>query len=241
MLTISVPLSTAQLERRSAAKDATRHDAGLVQRFLGGDEPAFVEIMDRYRARLHTVALGVLRNHADAEEIVQDAFIRAHRALPLFRGDCSLATWLHRIALNRARNRYWYFFRRGRNSTLSLDSACSATNPVSFAEHLADDQAGPAHTALQREFSELVATCMPRLSPPQREILLLRNARQLSYREIGMQLGINTGTVKSRIARARESLRVLLASCCPEFGAGAQPSAWFEPQRTTSALLQISA
>jgi len=111
------PITTAKAE--SAAEAA--YDATLVTRFNAGDESAFVEIMRRYHNRLFSLAHNLLRNAADAEEIVQDAFIRAHRGLANFRGDSSLATWLYRIALNLSRNRYWYFFRRRRQDSLSLD------------------------------------------------------------------------------------------------------------------------
>src|SRR5579883_1178027 len=102
-----------------AAQAGAIEDTELVRRFVGGDETAFVEIMRRYQAKIFAVAHSLLHNHADAEEITQDTFIRAHRNLPRFRGDSSLATWLHRIAVNLARNRYWYFFRRKRHATLS--------------------------------------------------------------------------------------------------------------------------
>src|SRR5450759_2102090 len=107
---------------RRATPDAAIDDA-LVRRFAEGDEVAFVEIMERYRGKIFNVTLGLLRNHADAEEITQDTFIRAHRGLANFRGDSSFATWLYRIAVNLSRNRYWYFFRRRRQESLSLDCA----------------------------------------------------------------------------------------------------------------------
>src|ERR1051326_4826415 len=108
---------------RSAANHAARtitssaeasHDSTLVHRFKDGDESAFAEIVERYREKMFAVAFSTLRNRADAEEIAQDAFIRAHRGLANFRGDSALSTWLHRIALNLSRNRYWYYFRRRR-------------------------------------------------------------------------------------------------------------------------------
>src|SRR4051812_30540799 len=107
----SIVTDAAQAARTAASRAAARHDAILVSRFNTGDEIAFTEIMTRYRARLLNVALRRLGNHADSEEIVQDTFIRAHRALATFRGESSLSVWLHRIALNLSHNRYWYFFR----------------------------------------------------------------------------------------------------------------------------------
>ncbi len=103
-------------------QDDSSTDAELIERFKAGDESVFVEIMRRHHAKICTVAHNLLHNHADAEEIAQRHLaVRAYRNLRGFRGDSSLATWLHRIALNLARNRYWYFFRRRRHATLSLD------------------------------------------------------------------------------------------------------------------------
>jgi RNA polymerase sigma-70 factor, ECF subfamily len=203
----------------------------LVRRFNAGDDAAFVEIVTRHRERMFSVAFGMLRNRADAEEVAQEAFIRAHRGLAGFRGDASLATWLHRIALNLARNRYWYFFRRCRHSTVSLDHPSSDGNCSTFSDIVPTDAAGPEREAMAGEFSELVAVCMERLGARAREILTLRNLSDRSYVEIARELDISIGTVKSRIARARESLRALLAEACPEFGPDAQPMAWFDPVR----------
>jgi RNA polymerase sigma-70 factor (ECF subfamily) len=226
------PRSTHTENLRRSTPDVAIDDA-LVKRFAGGDESAFVEIMERYRGKIFTVTLGLLRNHADAEEITQDTFIRAHRGLANFRGDSSLATWLYRIAVNLARNRYWYFFRRRRQDSLSLDCALSADSSATFADLVADTVQDPAQETVAEEFSALVDQCMARLDARHREILTLRNVLNRSYEEIAQALGINVGTVKSRIARARENLRALLAEACPEFEPGAAASEWFLPTRAT--------
>jgi RNA polymerase sigma-70 factor (ECF subfamily) len=188
-------------------------DATLVERFKAGDENAFLEIVARHRHRLHAVADKILNNHADAEEITQDVFIRAYRGLATFRGDSSLATWLHRIATNLARNRYWYFFRRRRQSTVSLD--CPNT-PEAHSDLAAGTDLDPSEETTVNEFDEWVTICLQRLEEPHREILMLRNALDLSYDEIADELSLKIGTVKSRIARARGDLRTLLSQACPE-------------------------
>jgi RNA polymerase sigma-70 factor (ECF subfamily) len=233
--------STDRAERSMLLRTEALHDAGLVRRFNAGEANAFVEIVDRYRARMFAVAFAVLKNRADAEEIAQDTFIRAHRGLAKFRGDGTLAAWLHCIALNLSRNRYWYFHRRRRHLTLSLDGAFSDDNAATFADLVATEAAGPAREAVAREFSALVAECMQRLDQRPREILTLRNSLNLSYREIAKKLGISVGTVKSRITRARVSLRVLLSAACPEFGRDAQPVAWFDPVRPACGVEVICA
>jgi RNA polymerase sigma-70 factor, ECF subfamily len=230
------PPIQSQSERAALARQEAAYDTELVNRFNGGDETAFAEIMNRYQPRMFSVAFALLRNRADAEEIAQDTFIRAHRGLGRFRGDASLATWLHRITLNLSRNRYWYFFRRCRQSTLSLECAFKDDNRGTFSDLVASSAAGPAREAVAAEFSELVATCMKRLDAPARGILNLRNSMNRSYDEIARELGINVGTVKSRIARARENLRVLLTDACPEFGPNARPTAWFESIRSSGGI-----
>lgn len=233
--------AAASAERTARSLRSRReadHDAGLVQRFNTGDQTAFAEIVSRYRTRMHQVALNLLKNHADAEEIAQDTFIRAHRGLARFRGESSLAAWLHRITLNLSRNRYWYFHRRRRHLANSLDSSIGEDSQTTYANLLASPAPGPVQETTNREFTALVTTCMERLNAGQREILILRNSQQLSYQEIARRLDIDIGTVKSRIGRARERLRSLLT----EAYAGSHPreasrtGLWFEPARPAGLL-----
>jgi RNA polymerase sigma-70 factor (ECF subfamily) len=207
------------------------YDAGLVERFNGGDEAAFGEIMNRHKSRIFAAAMSLLRNHADAEEITQDTFVRAHRGFARFRGDSSVATWLHRIAVNLARNRYWYFFRRRRHATLSLDATLGAEGDSTFSDLLSAADPDPAQESSRNEFVGAVESCMEKLEPSHRKILSMRSVLDQSYEEIASELRINVGTVKSRIARARERLRNKLAEECPEFARESDPSQWFEPAR----------
>jgi len=96
---------------------------------------------------------------------------------------------------------------------------------------MSSSEAQPSREVMTKEFSELVTLCMEKLAPSQREILALRNVLNRSYDEIANALGIEVGTVKSRIARARGQLRSLMAETCPDFGEDASPSEWFEPPR----------
>jgi RNA polymerase sigma-70 factor, ECF subfamily len=222
----------APTARSILSRQEAEYDIKLVSRFNAGDEGAFVEIMTRYRGKISSIALSHLRNHADAEEITQDTFIRAHRGLARFRGDSSLATWLHRIAFNLSRNRYKYYFCRRRHAMLSLDCAFSDDNHATFSDLIASDAPSPDREAAAGEFSDLVSECMGKLGDRQREILRLRNGLNQSYGEIADQLRISIGTVKSRIGRAREKLRELLSESYPELPADASPFDWFEPVRS---------
>lgn len=192
-------------------------DAELVRRFNSGDESAFAEIVARFRAPVFSIAFSHLHDRFDAEEVVQDTFIRVYRGLAAFRGESSLSTWIHQIAVNTARNRYWYFFRRRRHLGVSLDQPIGEDGTGTLADLIASPGDEAEEIRAQNEFVDAVAECMEKLDSHQRAILELRMAKNLSYEEIATELGIQVGTVKSRIARARERLRALVARSRPEF------------------------
>jgi RNA polymerase sigma-70 factor (ECF subfamily) len=229
-------VSEAATEKRHASQNAAAYDAELVRRFNAGDDGAFNEIVGRHREKVFAIALGVLRDRADAEEIAQDTFIRAYRGLAKFRGDSSLVTWLHRVTINLARNRYWYYRRRRRQDTLSLDCPLSDEGAGTFSDLMPSAEAEPSRQAIRGEFTELITVCMEKLPPRHRDILAMRNVLNHSYDEIASALGIEVGTVKSRIARARGQLRSLMAESCPELPVDALSMDWFEPVRPTGHL-----
>ena len=237
----AVASSTTAADKAQHSRTEAALDAALVQRFVGGEEAAFTEIMERYRAKIFTVAFSLLHSHGDAEEVTQDTFVRAYRGLAKFRGDSSLATWLYRIAVNLARNRYWFFFRRFRHATVSLDRPIGEDHDATLADLIAADVADPAQESARTEFVSVVSKCLDQLDQRHREILTMRNTLHLPYDEIATALGINIGTVKSRIARARENLRTLLTAQCPEFAHGTGPDDFFPPARSGGRLNLVAA
>lgn len=191
----------------SAKAQEVALDNLLVERFKSGDAAAFDQLVTRYWDRIYAMVHQLLRNAEDAEEVTQDAFIRAHRGLGNFRGDSTFSTWLYQIATNLARNRYWYWWRRKRDKSVSLDAPIGPDADTTIAELIPAEQETPEDATVTQEFVRRVAECMEELNEKHREILILRNVQNLSYEEIAEILGISVGTVKSRIARARESLR----------------------------------
>ena len=185
-------------------------DQVLVDRFKNGDQAAFNEMVSRYWDRIYAMVNQLLRNPEDAEEVTQDAFIRAHRGLANFRGDSAFSTWLYQIATNLARNRYWYWWRRKRDKSISFDAPVSSDNPTTLADMIPAEVETPDDITVTTEFVNRIGQGMEKLSAKHREILTLRNIKNLSYEEIAEIMGISVGTVKSRIARARESLRAKL-------------------------------
>jgi len=233
--------ASGNTERPVTVNPATLYDAELVRRFKDGDEEAFVEIISRHRGMLFAIALRHLHNPSDAEEIAQDTCIHAYRGLAGFRGESSLASWLYRIVFNLSRNRCQYYLRRHRRDTCSFDSTISNESETTLAEVVASEACDPARDATNREFLAHVDACMNKLNPRQREILNLRNYLGQTYEEIAVALRINPGTVKSRIARARENLHILLARMYGEFAPDKIGSVkWFDLDRN-SGYLRIAA
>jgi RNA polymerase sigma-70 factor (ECF subfamily) len=196
--------------RMSSKAQEVALDHDLVNRFKNGDPSAFDEMVTRYWDRIYAMVHQLLRNQQDAEEVTQDAFIRAHRGLVNFRGDSAFSTWLYQIATNLARNRYWYWWRRKRDKSVSFDAPISADNDTTLADIIPAEVETPGDITVTSEFVARIGKGMDKLSGKHREILTLRNVKNLSYEEIAEILGISVGTVKSRIARARESLRAKL-------------------------------
>ncbi len=187
-------------------------DKVLVNRIKSGDASAFDEMVSRYWDRIFARVMQLLKNRQDAEEVTQDAFVRAHRGLEKFRGDSSFSTWLFQIATNLAHNKYWYWWRRKRDASISFDQNISDEGAATLIDIIPAEGRDPYDDLLSREFVDRVGECMPLLSLKHKEILTLRIANDMSYDEIADKLNISIGTVKSRIARARNSLRNKLGS-----------------------------
>jgi RNA polymerase sigma-70 factor (ECF subfamily) len=195
-----------------AKSEAATYDDLLIERIKQGDRDAYHDMVTRYWDRIFNRVHHLLKNQQDAEEVTQDAFIRAHRGLANFRGDASFSTWLYQIATNLAHNRYWYWFRRKRDYSISLDQPLSDEGDLTLENVMPSEGETPSEAAVTQEFVDRVSECMEGLGAKHREVLMLRNVQNLSYEEIARQLDISVGTVKSRIARARESLRDLMGS-----------------------------
>ncbi len=192
--------------------EAIPSDELLINRIKAGDLSAYNEIVTRYYDRIFARVSQLLKNKQDAEEVTQDAFIRAHRGLENFRGEASFSTWLYQIATNLAHNRYWYWFRRKREQSISIDQPLTDDGSMTLENVMPSGGESPAEAAVTQEFVDRVSECMQGLNEKHKEVLILRNVKNLSYDEIACQLDISVGTVKSRIARARESLRDLMGS-----------------------------
>jgi RNA polymerase sigma-70 factor (ECF subfamily) len=181
-------------------------DQKLLERCRAGDEDAFDDLVRRHQQRAFNVAFQILRDREDATEVAQDAFVRIYRSVNNFRGECEFTTWLHQIVVNLARNKHRWWKRRGRQSGVSLDSPVEMRDGEAPMQIAASGDTPDVET-VKAEFVELLSRRMEELPCKLREVLVLRNVENLSYEEIATVLDCSIGTVKSRIARAREALR----------------------------------
>ena len=177
------------------------NDLQLVQRVQAGDRSAFDLLVRKYQYRIAALVRRYIRDEAEAEDVVQEAFIRAWRALPQFRGDAQFYTWLYRIAVNTAKNHLVSLGRRP--ATDDIDDEELTT--VREAERL-HDVATPEHEALRSEMESLVLAAVDGLAPELREALTLREVEGLSYEDIAERMQCPIGTVRSRIFRARDAI-----------------------------------
>ena len=184
-------------------------DRALVSRYQAGDKTAFDELVGRHSGHAYQVAYGVLGNREDAEEVASDTFIRIQRALPQFRGESEFTTWMYRIALNLARNKYRWNKVRGSQVNVSYNAPLPVNDNGDDERHFdaPDASLPPDQAATLRELEHNLMAELQRLPEVYREALVMRNIQGMSYEEIAEVLDLKLGTVKSRIARAREELR----------------------------------
>ncbi len=186
-------MAVALAEANPAADD---RDLALRHRY--GDATAFDEVYQRYGEMVFNIALRLAGDREEAADLTQETFLRIYRHLAGFRGRSSLKTWIYRIAVNCCRSRL-----RRRDWNVRREP------PERLAE-LVDGRAGPESRAATRELREQLEGAVRRLPVPFREAVVLRDVQGLSYDEIARVLGVRIGTVRSRIARGRERLRLLL-------------------------------
>lgn len=177
-------------------------DQILVERVQQGDKQAFGLLVAKYQRKLMRLVSRLVRDQAEAEDVVQEAFIKAYRALPGFRGDSAFYTWLYRIGINAAKNHL--ATRSKRPPTLTEFDNEEAE---SFDEgELLRDQNTPERILMSKEIGETVNAAIEALPEDLRNAIVLREIDGLSYDEIAMVMECPIGTVRSRIFRAREAI-----------------------------------
>ena len=181
-------------------------DQALVERAQRGDQQAFGMLVEKYQRKLGRLLSRMVRDQAEVEDVVQESFIKAYRALPNFRGDSAFYTWLYRIGINTAKN---YLVSMGRRPQISHDVEIEDAENFEDAEELRTAET-PETEMMTKEIAKTVNETMMALPDELRTAITLRELEGLSYEEIATLMSCPIGTVRSRIFRARETIAAKL-------------------------------
>lgn len=192
-----------------SSPDRQFDEADTVRRASGGDQSAFSELVERYQSMVYNLAYHSLRSADDAFDASQDVFIKVYRSLGSFRGDCKFSTWVYRIAQNTVRD-----YIRARSRRIAPVSLSDYSDDDCEARQLdipdSDPMASPSETLERKLREEAVHEAILSLSDTHREIIIMREIECKSYDEIAERLGLELGTVKSRLNRARLAVKEYL-------------------------------
>ena len=177
-------------------------DWQLVERVQRGDKQAFDLLVAKYQRKLFRLLSRLVRDQSEIEDVAQEAFIKAYRALPNFRGESAFYTWLYRIAINTAKN---YMVAQGRRAPTQTEADIEDAENFEDGESLRTEDT-PDRMLLSKQVAEAVNRAIERLPEELRTAIVLRELEGLSYDEIAASMNCPIGTVRSRIFRAREAV-----------------------------------
>jgi RNA polymerase sigma-70 factor (ECF subfamily) len=187
-------------------RERTPTDEELIARVLAGDEASYGTLVTRYRDYVYTIAVRIVGSDEDAEDVAQEAFVRAYRALPRFRGDSKFSSWLYRIATNRALTHLKK--RRRRADTVDIESGSHVEAVV--IDDGRTEAMSPELRVRDEEFKRAVRAAVLELPEQYRVVVTLFYLEERSYKEVVATLGIPMGTLKTHLHRARALLRDIL-------------------------------
>lgn len=193
--------STGRKAESSVGKRGGSADLALVQRVKQGDRGAFDLLVAKYQHKILNLIMRYVKDPTEAMDVAQEAFLKAYRAVPSFRGDSAFYTWLYRIAINTAKNHLVAARRRPMNLEIEL-SESESFEPFAALR----DIDSPESLALTDEIADVINQAVEELPDELRTAILLREIEGMSYEEIAEAMGCPVGTVRSRIFRAREAI-----------------------------------
>ncbi|MBA2703030.1 MAG: sigma-70 family RNA polymerase sigma factor [Blastocatellia bacterium] len=178
----------------------------FIERLKRGEAAAFEELVAERSGEIYGLLFRLTENSEEARDLTQETFLRAFQNIDRFRGEADVRTWIYRIAINQARNRFRWWRRRRRDATVSLDQKQGESGQT-ISGTLAEPSQNPEQQTLARERELALRSALQRLGQAYRETVILRDIEGFTYEEIAETLEINVGTVKSRLARGRHELR----------------------------------
>ena len=185
-------------------------DRQLVTEAQAGSQAAFCELVERYKAKAMSIAIGLLGNFEEARDVSQEAFVQAYRALPHFRAEATFATWLYRIIVNECHDALRARARAKRWLWLPTPDAAEPDTGADFIALLPGRDPSAQDVAHDREVAQMLRAAIMGLSPRQRAAMTLRYLQEMSLEDVAQTLGCATGTVKAQLSRALRHLRAQL-------------------------------
>ncbi len=187
-------------------------EAALVAELQLGSEDAFSWLITRYHQPVYSLLARTVRDPADAADLTQDVFVKVFRGIHSFHGESSLRTWIYRIALHEGLNqRRWWSRHKQQEVTIETETVDSDSGePTRLKEMLVDPGASPYETATHNESRLRLESALRRVPEPFRTTLILRDIEGFVYEEVAEMLGVNIGTIKSRLVRGRACLKEML-------------------------------
>jgi RNA polymerase sigma-70 factor (ECF subfamily) len=193
--------NAAEVDPRSAT------EALFLDRLKSGDLAAFDTLVNERSGEVFALLFRLTEDSEEARDLTQETFLRAFQGIGKFRGDADLRTWLYRIAINQARNRWRWWRRRRKDVTVSIDAPVGDHSETFASTLRADQSSNPETESIAREREARLLQALRAIGSTYREAVILRDIEGLSYEEIASALEITVGTVKSRLSRGREELR----------------------------------
>ena len=199
----AIPLSVGPLQTRGVQGGVSEAnvDQLLVERVQKGDKRAFDLLIQKYQHRIVSLVTRYVSDHSEAQDVAQEAFIKAYRAIKRFRGDSAFYTWLYRIAINTAKN--WIVAKNRRPPNSDIDAVDAEQYAISSRLR---ETATPENELLREEIEKTVFDTIAKLPEDLRTAIMLREMDGMSYEEIAVTMECPIGTVRSRIFRAREAI-----------------------------------
>jgi len=197
-----------QVATAAAADVRSPADGQFIERLKRGDAAAFETLVNERSGEIYGLLYRLTENSEEARDLTQETFLRAFQSIGHFRGESDLRTWIYRIAINQARNRWRWWRRRRRDVTFSIDAPdLTGGRPTLVATLKSDKVPDPEQNAIAHERERALKKALTSLRRVYREAVVLRDIEGFSYEEIASTLDISVGTVKSRLARGRQELR----------------------------------
>lgn len=196
-----------QVATAASVEPRPANETQFIERLKRGDAAAFEELVAERSGEIYGLLYRLTENSEEARDLTQETFLRAFQSIEHFRGDADLRTWIYRIAINQARNRWRWWRRRRRDATVSLDSFDDRSSRPLTSTLPADRGNSPEQETLAHERERVLRAAMLTIKHAYREAVILRDIEGLSYEKVAATLGISIGTVKSRLSRGRSELR----------------------------------